>query len=103
MGYLSGERWSISEQDLLEALESVKSTRETLANLTESMRHLIAIAGSVEEIKQCLLSAAIGKEHVPLSVVEKLLKIGGLIVFGLVGVIFFLLTGSKLGILPGVH
>lgn len=97
------EEWGIGESKLVSTMDHAQQVHSMMLTMLDYMKCMPQLTTSVEEIKQCLLSAAIGKEHVPLSVVEKLLKIGALIVFGLVGVIVFLLTGSKFGALPSLH
>lgn len=95
--------WDIVEDDLLKALATVGESHVLLNTLVAHTKYLPDIAKDSAEIKACLLSAAIGKEHVPMTVVEKILKIFGWVIFGLVGVIICLLTGAQFGWLPSLH
>jgi hypothetical protein len=93
----------ISESDLVKALEKINESHTMLSTLLEHTRHLPVIAGTSAEIKACLLSAAIGKDHVPLPVVEKIIKIFGIVIATLLMVLVFILTGIKLGWFPVLH
>lgn len=98
-----GGRWGLNEEEIIGAMEKVSETHSLLNTLVAHTAHLPKIAQSNDDIKQYLVGAATGKDHVPLNVVQSLVKIGGWVIFGLITVIVFLLTGSKFGLFPGIH
>lgn len=98
-----GDAWGVGEEEVIGAMDKISETHSLLSTLVQHTSHLPNIAKSNDEIKTYLVGAATGREHVPIKIVERLAKIGGWIIFGLVTVIVFLLTGSKLGLFPGLH
>lgn len=105
---LNGERNEYSEcicplegtqkiDDLKMIVDSAYETHKMLQTLVSYTAHLPEIAQSNQEIKHYLMSAATGRNHVPLAIVERVVKMGGWVIFGLTAVIVFLLTGQEAG------
>lgn len=98
-------------KELIAMNGKVQQVQESVEAMVEHIHHLTqldVIAEAVVEVKDQLLSAATGKNHVPIEIAKEyfaqsaksqavLHRIYGLIILSLTGIIGFLLTGEKLG------
>lgn len=93
---------NLTSEDIVKIGESHLNTREILTHV-QYLRHLEVLP----EIKDNLLSAAIGKDHIDSVthrlVVRTLCACFGGVMAVLIVVIGFLLTGEKLGIIGALH
>ncbi len=76
------------------ATEILKITQNIASQGAVSNTFLGNILAILSEIKVELVSAAVGKDQVPVPVVQSLFKMVGWIIFGLVTIIVFMLTGK---------
>lgn len=80
--------------DEFEVVKShIEDSREHMKLLAENMHYLKKL-DKLDSIETNLLSAATGRDHVPLVVVVKLIRVMGAITTGLMGTIIFLLVGN---------
>lgn len=91
-------RASYKAEDVMTAMKQVTETHSIMKTLLSHTAHLPTIAQSNEDIKGYLMGAATGRDHVPVKVVQSIVKIFGWIVFGLTSIIVFSFTGSKFGL-----
>ena len=83
-----------------EVLVQIEETHAMITNLQPTMQpisKLNSIDSNIAEMKAALLAAATGRDQVPVQVVQSLFKMMGWIVFGLVFILVFVLTGHHLG------
>lgn len=96
--YLNDDEW-IEYRERADRVESVvkeiHSQNQTLVNHTAHLQKLDALS----EIKDSLLSAAIGRTQLDLGIAKLIFWLMGAVMLGELFVIVFLLTGEKLGIL----
>lgn len=95
------------QDDLANIIETLKEVRlkvlETHMIADEAVQHLSKltlledISTDLSGVRNDLVSAATGREHVPTAVVMKLMSTMALISTGLTGVIIFLLIGNTFG------
>ncbi len=104
-------------KELVDAIEKVNETHQLLSALVqhtshlqvisklneESRAYLINIARSNDEIRTYLMGAATSKNHVPLEVMTRVVKMEGFIILGLMFIIVFLLTGAHAGWINALH
>lgn len=102
------EEYKREIQDMTQKVSATHDNVETMVNQLQHLTRLELIAETLIDVKNELISAATGKNHVPVEVVERLFiqnsknqwsqfKSYSLIVIVLLAVLLFLLTGEHFG------
>lgn len=99
---LEREDWFSHRDKTDDIVLKLNLLEEHLNRLVVHTKHLEKL-DHLSEIKDKLLESATGRNHVDIATVRTLLRILGLIVVALTGIVFFLLTGEKLNFLQGLH
>lgn len=98
------------------AFEKVNSIFASVTMIANSLAHLEKLQ-KLEEIalntrvtkesnarmEKGILDSAMGKEHIPLPIVNNIFKLLGMVIVGLLVVIVFLLTGENYGFIGQLH
>lgn len=90
-------------QDMELKISETHTGIQDLATHAAHLSNLPVIAESIRDMRTGLISAATGKDHLPSSIAMTVVKTLGLVIIGLVAVIFFLLTGAHLNLINGLH
>lgn len=87
------------QDDVKQQITEVHSTMTTLLEHTQHLTKLDCL----ERIENKLLTAATGKDHVPMPIAKSVIKILGAVCIVLVVCIAFLLTGETFGVIGSLH
>lgn len=96
------ESWNEIKGSYQKMLLEVHDTHRIMHELMTHTKHLSKL-DALEDIRDSLLDSATGKSHIDIKTAGMLFKILGAVIFALLLVIVFLLTGEKLGILNLLH
>lgn len=91
--------WLQHKERAMGALEKLKALHDGMDEVIKNTRHLSALS----DIRDTLLSAATGRDHIPMKVLLVVLGTLGAVIMGLVFVIVFLLTGEAQGWIKLLH
>lgn len=86
-------------EQIISAIVKVDTMHDGMLELVKHTQHLQALS----EIRDNLISAATGKDHVPAKILLIILATLGAVIVGLVFVIVFLLTGEAMGWINALH
>lgn len=102
-GDLNGAKDWLSRDEWLEHRDEVRSTAQKIDEIhqkipvfIEHTSHLSKL-DYLKDIKESLLSAAVGKDHIPMKIAMRMFTVLGFVVMGLMFLVVFLLTGESLG------
>ena len=84
------------------AASKIEETFDNSKQILSYVKHLEKLDALVE-IKDHILNAATGKDHIQKDVAILLFKILGLVIVSLTAIIAFLLTGSHFGVIGSLH
>lgn len=85
--------WAKHKEQTLSAFAKLEALHDGMDEVIANTRHLAALT----DIRDTLLSAATGRDHIPIKVFLVVLGSLGSVIVGLVFVIVFLLTGEAAG------
>lgn len=111
------KEWTEHRRELQDTARKVDDMRATLNKTLGHMEHLVkldVIAEAITEMKNTLIEAVVGKDHVPTKTHDIMFsqlakansfnyKILSAVIIGLLGIIVFLLTGQTAGLIPPLH
>lgn len=93
------DEWKQHRDRALVALNRVENMDQAMQKLADSLQHLSALT----DIRDTLLSAATGRDHIPLKAALVVLGVLCSVILGLVFVLVFLLTGEAAGWINSLH
>lgn len=91
--------WERHREQIISAIVKVDTMHDGMIEMVKNTQHLQALS----DIRDSLLSAATGRDHVPTKVLLVVLGTLGAVIVGLVFVIVFLLTGEAMGWINALH
>lgn len=101
-------------QDTARKVEDIRMVLNKTLGHMEHLNKLDIIAGAIVEMKETLIQAVVGKDHVPSKTHDVMFgqmvkvnsfnyKVLSAVILGLLGIIVFLLTGAHSGLIPPLH
>lgn len=104
---ISGEAWEehrVEIKDIMQKTDSMHTMMSQLLQNTQPIStKLDAVVDAIKDMKVGLMDAATGRDQIPTNVAMYVLKVLGWVIFGLMIVIVFLLTGSHFGWIGQLH
>ncbi len=93
---MTREEWDEHRQIVIEAAEKIDVIHAKIPVFLEHTSHLSKL-DYLKDIKDSLLSAAIGRNHIDGKLAMRLFGVAGIVILGLLFVLVFLLTGETMG------
>lgn len=91
--------WNKHREQIISAIIKVDTMHDGMVEMVKHTHHLQALS----DIRDTLIGAATGKDHVPTKVFLIVLAALGTVIVGLVFILIFLLTGEVAGWIEHLH
>ena len=101
-GHGIAEEWQEHRLESTRAFRQVDEIHTQFLAMGPHMKNLEKLE-YLKDIKESLLSAAVGKNQIEAKLAKFIFSIFGAVILGLAVVIVFLLTGEHLGIIGALH